>query len=129
VTATAAFAGLRPVANAFGLLRGDRVQARYRNLRALRDALDHRLERGPRPGRDRLRPARLQRDPIREPPAGEIHPGGEDDEGVEEHAPEERADPDEESSQAGEEEPGSGLGREALGADGHRGLLPRPSRT
>ena len=81
------------------LLRGDGVEPRHRNLRALREVLHHCLEPRARPGLDRLCPARLQRSPIRIPVAEDVHEYGEGDEGIEEHAADERPDPDQQRSQ------------------------------
>jgi len=76
------------------LLGRDQVEPRDGHLRALREVLHDRFELGPRPRLDRLRAARLERELVREPVAGDVHQHCERDEEVERTAADQGADRD-----------------------------------
>jgi hypothetical protein len=108
-----------------GLLRTDGVQPRHGKLGAPREVPHHRLEVRPGARLDLTRAADPECEPVGEPVGADVHRDGEDDEDIEPYAADERADPDEQRSQAGDQEPRPSLGRETLGTDVHRGgLLP-----
>jgi hypothetical protein len=101
------------------LLGRDQEQPRPRDPRPLREVLHDPLELRHRAGLERLCPARLQREPVREPVAGDVHEDGEADEEVERAAADQRADRDQQAGQPRDQQPRTGLGGEASRCDVH----------